>query len=292
MQRPLRAFLTTKMYITALLLLLGIIFTGIIILLFLSPSKPLKEVLDSTEFPFLNIKSTLALSIIVPCYNEQLRLEVMLNEVFEYLESKQIDAEIIVVDDASTDKTVNLAQRIQKRHKNLKILKLVKNRGKGGAVVQGIMHSRGELILFADADGATRFSDLDDLIRELDKVKKDGLGFAVGSRAHMVNSSAVVKRSFIRNILMKCEVSAHLGFHLAVYILGIQSINDTQCGFKLLTRDAALLIAPNMHVEGWIFDIEMFILAFKFQVPVVEVPVTWVNCIANGSMKLTDLRCV
>jgi len=64
---------------------------------------------------------------------------------------------------------------------------------------------------------------------------------------------------------------------LAVYILGIQSINDTQCGFKLLTRNAALLIAPNMHVEGWIFDIEMFILAFKFQIPVVEVPVTWVN---------------
>jgi dolichyl-phosphate beta-glucosyltransferase len=74
----------------------------------------------------------------------------------------------------------------------------------GGAVMQGIMHSVGELILFADGDGATKFSDLDLLISEIEKIKKDGLGFAVGSRAHMVNSDAVVKRSFIRNVLMKC----------------------------------------------------------------------------------------
>ena len=65
------------------------------------------------------------------------------------------------------------------------------------------------------------------------------------------------------------------GFHLAVFILGIQSIKDTQCGFKLLTRQTMLAIAPKMHVQGWIFDIEMFVLAFKNKIPVEEVPVTW-----------------
>lgn len=64
-------------------------------------------------------------------------------------------------------------------------------------------------------------------------------------------------------------------FHLAVFILGIQSIRDTQCGFKLFTRKSAMLIAPRMHVQGWIFDIEMLILAFRNQIPVSEVPVTW-----------------
>ena len=64
-------------------------------------------------------------------------------------------------------------------------------------------------------------------------------------------------------------------FRLAVFVLGIQSIGDTQCGFKLFTRESALLIAPRMHVQGWIFDIEMLILAFRNKIPVAEVPVTW-----------------
>jgi len=191
------------MYLT-MYLILGMIVFIIGILFFLSPSKPKREELDSTIFPYLSISSSLHLSIIVPCYNEELRLETMLEEVFEYLSTRTYNAEIIIVDDGSTDRTVQLASRIQKTHKNLKLLKMANNRGKGGAVMQGIMHSVGELILFADADGATRFSDLDTLITEIDRIKKDGLGFAVGSRAHIVNSNAVVKRSFIRNILMKC----------------------------------------------------------------------------------------
>jgi dolichyl-phosphate beta-glucosyltransferase len=67
--------------------------------------------------------------------------------------------------------------------------------------------------LFADADGATKFSEIDNLIKELEKVSKDGLGMAIGSRAHLVASEAVVKRSLLRNILMRC-------FHLIVYVLG------------------------------------------------------------------------
>jgi len=64
-------------------------------------------------------------------------------------------------------------------------------------------------------------------------------------------------------------------FHKVVYVLGCRGIEDTQCGFKLFTRKSALAIFPNMHVEGWVFDIEVLMIAQQLQIPIVEVPVTW-----------------
>lgn len=108
--------------------------------------------------------------------------------------------EIIIVDDGSTDKTSELALKLSKSHaagdsKNeIRVVTLKTNRGKGGAVKHGIMHARGERLLFVDADGATRFSDLELLWGAMNKVEKDGQPvIAIGSRAHMVNSEAVVK---------------------------------------------------------------------------------------------------
>jgi cellulose synthase/poly-beta-1,6-N-acetylglucosamine synthase-like glycosyltransferase len=114
-----------------ILLFLGILLLLLLLLLVLSPSIPPKQFLKPSEFPFLVTKSTLDLSIIIPCYNEQLRLEVMLAEVFEYLDQSTYKTEIIIVDDGSTDKTFELATRIKKMHSNLKILKMSRNRGKG-----------------------------------------------------------------------------------------------------------------------------------------------------------------
>src|SRR4051794_16588593 len=109
-------------------------------------------------------------------------------------------------------------------------------------------HVRGEYAVFADADGATRFADLGTLLARLKPVEKDALGIAVGSRAHMVNTSAVVQRSFARNALMH-------GFHAFLHVMGIRAIRDTQCGFKLFTRAAVRRVFAGMHCEGWIFDI-------------------------------------
>ncbi|KAI9346400.1 nucleotide-diphospho-sugar transferase [Zopfochytrium polystomum] len=199
----------------------------------------------------------------------------MLEEAVDFLESRSKanlawTYEVIVVDDGSTDNTGQVVQQFARERKcpNLRLLTLVKNRGKGGAVSQGMISSRGRTILFADADGATRFSDLNELEAQLSKVSRNGRGVAVGSRAHMVKSEAVVKRSFIRNFLMH-------SFHTLLFVLGIASIRDTQCGFKMMTRDAASAIVPNMHVEGWIFDIEMLLLALWQDIPIVEVPVSW-----------------
>ncbi|KAG0319933.1 dolichyl-phosphate beta-glucosyltransferase [Linnemannia gamsii] len=215
------------------------------------------------------------LSVVVPAYNESERLPIMMKETLDFLKEKEtkdtaFTYEIMIIDDGSQDSTVRVALEMaqQENIHDIRVVSFETNRGKGGAVIQGMQYTRGEYILMVDADGATRFSDLDALHAKLKATERDGLGVAVGSRAHMVKTDAVVKRSFIRNFLM-------YSFHKVVYILGCRGIEDTQCGFKLFTRKAAQAIFPNMHVEGWVFDIEVLMIAQHLRIPIVEVSVAW-----------------
>ncbi|KAJ1547982.1 dolichyl-phosphate beta-glucosyltransferase [Nowakowskiella sp. JEL0078] len=236
---------------------------------------------ESLPFPsvFDDTKNQPVLSVVIPAYNEELRITVMLKDAFEYLNDRcrkdpKFSYEIIIVDDGSKDKTSEVAVNFAKDNidgsdrQDFKVMKLTKNRGKGGAVAQGMLVSQGEYVLFADADGASKFSDVENLENQVKKAAIDGRGLAAGSRAHMVKSDAVVKRSFIRNFLM------HI-FHFILDVLGIGKIKDTQCGFKLLTKRAVQHIIPNMHVEGWIFDIELLLIAQMLGIPMIEVAVTW-----------------
>ncbi|RFU72269.1 dolichyl-phosphate beta-glucosyltransferase [Trichoderma arundinaceum] len=232
----------------------------------------------------------LLLSVVFPAYNEQDRVIPTLEEAVEYLDkhfgrtpgaknpaapAKKRHAqsaadpkeqglsgyEIIIVNDGSRDKTVDVVLDFAQKkdlHDVLRVVSLAKNRGKGGGVTHGLRHVRGEYALFADADGASRFSDVARLIEGVEEVV-DGSrrGVAIGSRAHLVGSEAVVKRSALRNFLMR-------SFHLVLTILtppATSRIRDTQCGFKLFTRASLPHIVPYMHAEGWIFDIEMLMLA-------------------------------
>lgn len=184
------------------------------------------------------------MSVVIPAYNEEARLEVMLEEAIVYLDSeygrpgqsgsnglkkekngattgstangdmngaqkrggKPVASaagargyEIIIIDDGSKDKTVEVALRVSKRHELHDIMRYVhlqENRGKGGAVIHGFRHVRGEYAIFVDADGASKFSDLGKLVQGCKDVQdSQGRGIAVGSRAHMVGSEAVVKVS-------------------------------------------------------------------------------------------------
>lgn len=237
-------------------------------------------------------------SVVIPAYNEEKRIIPALEEAVEYLDArfgrtrptnpparrhrqvfrksnkkggKQGDKEedeevlsgyeILIVNDGSSDRTVDVALEFSRKHNLHDILRIVtleKNRGKGGGVTHGFRHVRGAYIVFADADGASRFSDLGKLIEGCeDVVDASNRGVAIGSRGHLVGSEAVVKRSALRNFLMK-------SFHTVIKILtppATSRIRDTQCGFKLFSRAALPHIIPYMHVEGWIFDIEMLMLA-------------------------------
>ena len=160
------------------------------------------------------------MSVVIPAYNEEQRLEIMLEEAVAFLDTeygrtvgkeknksggksgkKRMSGfsgyEILVVNDGSKDKTVDIALAFSRKHDLhdiLRICTLVRNRGKGGAVTHGFRHVRGAYAIFADADGASKFEDLAKLVNGCEEVSdQSGRGIAVGSRAHLVGSEAVVK---------------------------------------------------------------------------------------------------
>jgi len=214
------------------------------------------------------------LSVIVPSYNEEERLPVMLDETLAYLSDRQkreptFTYEIIIVDDGSKDKTTQVAHEYAQKQSpdTIRVLTLKRNRGKGGAVKRGMMCARGQYLLMVDADGATKFADIDKVEAKLISVQRDGLGIGIGSRAHL-EEKVVRVRKWYRNFLM-------WGFHFLVAILCVKGIRDTQCGFKLFTRKAAKILFPNQHVERWAFDVELIYLADCLHIPMTEVPVNW-----------------
>ncbi|KAH9909053.1 family 2 glycosyltransferase [Xylariomycetidae sp. FL2044] len=243
----------------------------------------------------------LRMSVVIPAYNEEDRILPTLEEAVDYLDATfgrtthpnpnpnqtvkppaaaassstaprrhAEDApprddlsgyEIIIVNDGSRDRTADVAldfARARGLHDTVRVVTLTRNRGKGGGVTHGLRHVRGAYAVFADADGASRFSDLGKLVEGCEEVVDGGgRGVAIGSRGHLVGSEAVVRRSALRNFLMR-------SFHLVLTILtppATSRIRDTQCGFKLFSRAALPHIVPYMHAEGWIFDIEMLMLA-------------------------------
>ncbi|XP_054442539.1 dolichyl-phosphate beta-glucosyltransferase [Pteronotus mesoamericanus] len=219
---------------------------------------------------------TKRLSVVVPSYNEEKRLPVMMDEALGYLEERQkqdptFTYEVIVVDDGSKDQTSKVALGYCRKYGSdkVRVITLAKNRGKGGAVKMGVFSSRGEKILMADADGATKFPDVEKLERGLSDLQPwpDQMAIACGSRAHL-QEEAVAQRSYFRTLLM-------YGFHFLVWFLCVRGIRDTQCGFKLLTREAALRTFSSLHVERWAFDVELLYIAQSFKIPVAEVAVTW-----------------
>ncbi|CAK9071684.1 unnamed protein product [Durusdinium trenchii] len=210
-----------------------------------SCSKPLESQISRTSFqcspgelvPAPWKAPEVVLSVVVPAYNEEYRLPQMLDETLAYLESRggatSFSYEVIVVDDGSSDGTYAAALSTSRdaslQHGEVRIIKLLVNRGKGFAVRAGMLAARGQLLLMADADGATSIRDLERLERALGP-KEDAPQIAFGSRHHL-REEALTKRAWYRNVLM-------VGFHFAVWILVGGSVKDTQCGFKLFKANA------------------------------------------------------
>ncbi|CRL00383.1 CLUMA_CG013651, isoform A [Clunio marinus] len=227
------------------------------------------------QFPSIEDDPSIELSVIIPAYEEEKRLPTMLDECIDFLERKEqenskFSYEIIIVSDGSKDKTVELSLKYCAKYTSnkIRVLDLLENRGKGGAVRLGMLSARGRLLLFADADGATKFSDLNKLEESLKRTTKNNWradAISIGSRAHLEKESTAT-RSLFRTILMH-------GFHLLVWIFAVKTIRDTQCGFKLLTRSAARKIFNIMHVERWAFDVELLFIAESLKMPIDEIAV-------------------
>ena len=175
-----------------------------------SPNKPL-------PLPYIDEPATVDLSIIVPAYNETKRMPKMLESTIKHISTvPKRKTEILIVDDSSTDGTTDLALKYAKANPEIEIRVTTreKNSGKGGAVRHGMMHARGERLLMVDADGASRFEDLELLWTALDRLNEKSpnrAAIAVGSRAHLVKTEAVVKVLFflpLKNSMVKRHHSA------------------------------------------------------------------------------------
>jgi dolichyl-phosphate beta-glucosyltransferase len=237
---------------------------------------------SSREGEVLQSAGTLDLTVVVPAYNEQDRIGAMLEETISFLEDQvkvkpNFTYEIVVVNDGSKDNTKEKVLEYTKQHgfAKVRLLNLRVNCGKGAAINKGMRYSRGKTILFADADGATKFSDCTSLEKELKRITKDELGCVVGSR---YTEAAEAERTALRRFVS-------FVFHLPVILVCGAEIKDTQCGFKMFTRKAAQLIFQSQHVDRWAFDVEVLFLCKYFTIPVAEVPVTW-NEVGGSKMTI------
>jgi dolichyl-phosphate beta-glucosyltransferase len=240
---------------------------------------------EKKSFPSLG-KAEVYLSVVIPAYNEEKRLPKMLDETLAYLQQRhklnsQFTYEIIVVNDGSRDATTTVALQYAKQlpPDSIRVLTLTKNRGKGGAVRRGMLCSRGRYVLMVDADGATKFADFAQLEKRLQANERDGLGVAIGSRAKQHEEEVIAERNLFRVVLAKA-------FRLLVMFC-VRELQDTQCGFKLFTRKAAQLLASNLHIERWAFDVELLFLAQQMGIPIEEVPVNWTEIAGSTLNPLT-----
>lgn len=205
------------------------------------------------------------LSFIIPAYNEEQRLPSYLERVIGFFAGEPYSCEVIVVDDGSSDGTAALVKALMARHSSLRLEMLPRNRGKGFAVKTGMIAAKGQLRVFADADGATPVEE----IRRLLEANGNGADIAIGSRA-IKSGHCVVKGRLHRKIMGTV-------FNGLIRALAVRGINDTQCGFKLFTASAAENIFPRQKITGFGFDVEILFLARRLGYMVAEVPVNWAD---------------
>ena len=206
--------------------------------------------------------ATKNISVIIPAYNEEKRLPATLKEWQSFLDQKNNPSyqicEIIIVDDGSTDKTIDVAQYF-KKFLPVKIVKIKSNKGKGNAVRSGVKEAIGDFIFIYDADAAV-------LPKELEKIfaKTQNSDIVIGSR---MTKDAKVKMSFGRKFVGKC-------FHIFCYPL-IPKIKDASCGAKLFKTSCAKKIFGMQKIDRFAFDIEILWLAKKQNFKIKEVGITW-----------------
>ena len=203
------------------------------------------------------------LSIVIPAFNEEKRISGTLEKIHGYIQKHHINAEIIVVNDGSSDKTGQVVKNIFKNIADSVFLDLKKNFGKGYAVKQGVLFAQGKTILFTDADNSTPIEELPKLIKKM----HEGYDIVIGSR-YLKNSNIQKKQSGFRIFVSR------LGNFL-INMLVVKKIKDTQCGFKLFNSKIVNKLFPLQKIQRFAFDIEILAIAQHFGFLIAEVPVTW-----------------
>jgi dolichyl-phosphate beta-glucosyltransferase len=209
------------------------------------------------------------LSVIIPAYNEEKRLPKTLEEIDKYLKKQSYDYEIMVVNDGSKDRTVEVAKNLIPKIKNLIVAGYEKNQGKGYAVRFGMQKAKGDYRLFTDADNSTSIAHLEKMWPEF----KKGFEVVIGTRDPRDAKGA-------RQAFPQSWGRRRLGdiFNLLVQIIvGIWGIWDSQCGFKGFTSRVAENIFSKCKINRFAFDPEILAIAKKLGYKIKVIPVTWIN---------------
>jgi len=201
------------------------------------------------------------LSVIIPAHNEESRLPRTLGRVFTFLEKQPYTSEVVIVENASSDRTLEIAHEFAKKYSNIVIIH-EEERGKGNAVRRGMLDARGEYRFVCDADLSMPIEEISKFIPPA----LDGFDVAIASR----EAPGAVRYN---------EPSyRHLGgraINLLIRVLILPGLNDTQCGFKCFRADVAEELFKQQTLNGWSFDIEILYLARRKKMRVTEIPINW-----------------
>ncbi|MDP2649538.1 MAG: glycosyltransferase [bacterium] len=233
------------------------------------------------------------LSIVIPCYDEMANLQKgVLDKIEHFLDRKKLTYEVIVVDDGSTDGSIEYLEKFSKENPNFKLI-TNSHLGKGGTVTTGVLNSKGEYVLFTDMDQATPIEEMDKLLPYFEK----GFDVVIGSRSSHRKGSPWTRRIMSKGMII-----------LRSFIVDIEGVTDTQCGFKMFSQESARKIfkkVSDLHkgfgkVSGSSvtpgFDVELLYIAQKIGYKIKGVQVDWlyvetrrVNPIKDSIDGLLDL---
>ena len=204
-----------------------------------------------------------SVTIVIPVYNEEIELSERIETLVGYCKTHidSFDWEIVIADNASTDRTLEIANTLTKKHARVHSLHLDK---KGRAVKFAWSKSKADLMAYMDVDLSTDLRHFPPLIQSLER----GYDIAIGTRN--AAGSRVYGRSFLRTITSK-------GYIALIKLFFWVRFTDAQCGFKAVTKDVVRTIIPHIQDNAWFFDTELLIFAEKSHLRIYEEPVTWVD---------------
>jgi dolichyl-phosphate beta-glucosyltransferase len=226
-------------------------------------------------------------SIVIPAYNEEARIGGALDAVVACIRQRSWNAEVVVVDDGSRDRTPELVLAFAANAPEVRMLQNPGNRGKGYSVRNGILHSFGEIVMFTDADLSAPIQEADGLFAAI----AAGADIAIGSR-WLERTRQTIRQPLYRQFFGRCfnaVTRAVMGLPFA----------DTQCGFKAFTRTVAQTVFQLQTIDRWGFDPEILFIALKRGYRIDEVPVSWahdertrISYLKDGLRMLQDIAIV
>lgn len=208
---------------------------------------------------------SLNISVVIPAFNEEKRIGKTLEKTISYFDSLDYPYEIIIVDDGSIDGTLGIVKRFADRYKEVQVLRSDINHGKGFSVRKGMLTSRGQYVLFSDADLSTPIYEVRKMLEWLGK----GYDIVIGSRG-LRESDIQTHQPWYRENMGKI-------FNMLVRLIAVRGIKDTQCGFKCFKKEAIKDIFNKQTITHFGFDVEVLWIALKRGYRIKEVPVQWSN---------------